>query len=142
MLHVGLRVSVSRVWGVCTFVPVVGSGAWVSLGVCVSVCVCCMNHGMCVCVCVCYMLVSWGSMSLTCGLVNRRGVRVCMCVCGSAFPGLWLVTCSVCVCVYVSAFLCNLTSAGPVPQLSLFPHLKPCAPAQHREPPGFHLSTW
>ena len=69
---------------------------------------------------------------------------MCMCVCRSAFPGLWLVTCSVCVCVcvYVSAFLCNLPSAGPVPQLSLFPHLKPCAPAQHREPPGFHLSTW
>ena len=70
-----------------------------------------------------------------------------MCVCIS---GLWLVTCCVCVCVcvcvwvggYVSALLCSLPSAGPGPQLSLFPHLKPCAPSQCWEPPGSRLSAW
>ena len=67
---------------------------------------------------------------------------VCMWVCISGSVAGDLLCVCVGVCVYVSAVLCNLPSAGPVPQLSLFPHLKPCAPAQHREPPGFHLSTW
>lgn len=65
VLYVGLC---QGIWspGLCMFVLVVRSEAWESLGriVCVPPCVCGMSRGMCVHVCC--VLVSWGSVSLTC----------------------------------------------------------------------------